>query len=147
MAADVTTLADDVVAVLNDKLPDWGYSANAERVSVPTFTLENLSTVKFSVMALPTTRTIVSKGASLLEVKPVVGIEIRKRTGNDRSANDSLVDIAEQVAEYFLSGEATSLTNVEEVTTTSIFSTADMKEQGVFACGVEVAFSYGRAPR
>jgi hypothetical protein len=147
MAADITTLADDVVAALNAKLPDWGYSANAERVSVPTFTLENLDSVKFSVVAMATTRTTGGKGGSLFNLRPVVGIEIRKRTGNTLAANDALVDVADRVADYFLSNVAAGLTNIDEAVTTSVFTTNDMKEQGVFACGVELTFDYSRALR
>lgn len=147
MAADITTLADDVVAALNAKLPEWGYTANAERFSVPTFTLENLDAVRFSVIAMPTKRTTAGKGGSLLELQPVVGIEIRKRTGNQLAGNDALVDVAERVAEFFLSGQAVGLTGISEVETTSVFTTTEMKDKGVFACGVELTFSYGRAPK
>ncbi len=145
MAADIITIADLVTAALNEQLPEWGYTANAEMLLAPTFTLETLDTVKFSVIPMTCPRTIYARG--LLELRPTIAVEIRKRTGNDPAANEALMAISEQVAEWFLGGQAEGLDGCMEADTTPIFSTDKMIEQGVYACGAELTFQIVRPPK
>jgi len=147
MAADLVTLANSVTTALNSLLAELGYAQRAVRTNRPRHKNEELQTLKITVYPMGRPARINAKGGALVETQPIINIDFRQHVGeNNQAREDVLIELAEVITERFLKG-VTGLTGVMEADTSAVYPTDEMIEHGVFAAGIALTFSVGRAPR
>jgi len=99
MAARIISIADDVVTVINGGVYTINDTIDAKRLYVPEFSVEDLKTLKISVIPVSIPEEISARGRTQLDFMVMIGVQ--KKTSNLLSEFDKLVEFMEEMNALF----------------------------------------------
>jgi hypothetical protein len=135
-----TQLADDLVTLLNSTFTG---QMVASRYLLPMFRLEELSTLKVSVIPRGRNKQIVSRGNNQLVHNLEIGIQQRLDDVNDANVTDPIGLLVEQVEDYLLGLEingavCTEINNI--LADDSIFAKEHIQSDKVWTTVIVASF-------
>lgn len=99
MTARIIAIADDVVTVINGGSPFTIGAVTAERHYAPEYTLEELATLRVSVLPMEKPETLTSRSTTQRDFTISVGVQ--KKTENTAAGFDALVELVEEINDLF----------------------------------------------
>ena len=135
------TLADEVVEALNDET--FSQSFTAARLTVPMFTLQELASLKVSVVPRGRAKEIETRGVNAVQHKLELGFQKRLTNVNDPSESDPMDLLVEQVEDFLLGTQINGKTCVaieHILADDSLFAKEHIYADKVYTAVVEVTF-------
>jgi hypothetical protein len=94
----ITAIADALAAHIN--AGTFSQPVSAERVYQPAFTLEDLATLRVSVVPRTVSITAASRDSSAFECVVDVGVQKKLPAENDQAEIDGLLELTEEIADH-----------------------------------------------
>ena len=116
MPASIVAIADAVTAELNGN--SFSQSFTAQRLYLPVFDLQGMSTLKVTVVPKGITSQSLDRSRDSFDYQ--IDVAVQKKTSNEIVAIDSLMLLVEEIGDYFRSNPLSSFpgarcTNVENL--------------------------------
>ena len=139
MAAIILEIADEVVSILNGA--SLSQSFTAVRRYQPRFTLEELETLRVSVVPKSIAETLFARKVSGKEI--AIDIGVQKKTEGADSEYDDLMLLTEEISDLFIRTRLSTPESVawKQTANDPIYSVDDLNEQQVFLSVVTITFT------
>jgi hypothetical protein len=136
-----TQLADDLVTALNAQT--FSQDVNASRYLLPMFQLEELTTLKVSVIPRGRNKQLMSRSSNQLIHNIEIGIQQRMDDVNDSTETDPIGLLVEEIEDYLLGLEVNGATCTEVMNVLaddSIFAKEHIQSNKVWTTVIVASF-------